>query len=62
MREIFAAQIDDGPFRISGIIPAKVAKKLWFDPPDEAKCIESEAELKVPLASIYRDLEGKNDL
>jgi len=31
-------------------------------PPDEAKRVESEAELKVLLASIYRDLGGKNDL
>ena len=36
--EIFAAQINDGPFRVSGIsalylcnILAKVAKKLWSD-------------------------------
>jgi hypothetical protein len=67
--EIFAAQINDGPFRVSGIsalylcnILARVAKKLWFDSPDEAKRVESEAELKVLLASIYEDLEGKNDL
>ncbi len=67
--EIVAAQMDDGPFRISGIsalylcnIPAKVAKKPWSDPPDEAKCVESEAELKVLLTSIERDFEEKNDL
>jgi len=66
--EIVAAQMDDGSFRIYGIsalyfcnIPAKVAKKPWSDPPDEAKCVESEAELKVLLASIERDFEGKND-
>jgi len=67
--EIVAAQISDGSFRISGIsalylcnIPAKVAKKPWSDPPDEAKCVESETELKVLLASIERDFEEKNDL